>query len=303
MTDQTLRETVIRLAQPVVHSLGLLVWGVEIARAGRTLVRLFVDVPTAPQTDEHQAAPGVTAVSSAAGISDGFAPSDHSPDESSDTPAPAAPTSATIEQCEEISRHLALALEVEDSIPDAYVLEVSTPGLSRLFFSLDQMTRYVGDVVEARLHTPVASTDPAAHGASGAARLRRWKTRVLYLRPLPSALKATWRTKTILPCFFPGALCAGPPACIFSGRRKSRAKSLAKNPRAKMPLRARAARRPKKRPLQAKRRATLLPIMIIRPAEAGPKAALRGSTGGPCAVAGTSDFTPPRAAAGGTHES
>ena len=72
MTDQTLRETVIRLAQPVVHSLGLLVWGVEIARAGRTLVRLFVDVPTAPQTDEHQAAPGVTAVSSAAGISDGF---------------------------------------------------------------------------------------------------------------------------------------------------------------------------------------------------------------------------------------
>ena len=164
MTDQTLRETVIRLAQPVVHSLGLLVWGVEIARAGRTLVRLFVDVPTAPQADEHQAAPGVSVVSSAAGISDGFAPSDHSPDESSDTPAPAAPTSATIEQCEEISRHLALALEVEDSIPDAYVLEVSTPGLSRLFFSLDQMTRYVGDVVEARLHTPVASTDPAAHG-------------------------------------------------------------------------------------------------------------------------------------------
>ena len=53
---------------------------------------------------------------------------------------------------------------MEDLIEQAYVLEVSTPGLSRLFFSLDQMTRYVGDVVEARLHTPVASTDPAAHG-------------------------------------------------------------------------------------------------------------------------------------------
>ena len=73
MTDQALRETVIRLAQPVVHSLGLLVWGVEIARAGRTLVRLFVDVPTAPQADEHQAAPGGAAVLSAAGVSDGFA--------------------------------------------------------------------------------------------------------------------------------------------------------------------------------------------------------------------------------------
>lgn len=79
-------------------------------------------------------------------------------------------------QCEEISRHVALALEVEDTIPEAYVLEVSTPGLTRLFFSLDQMRHYLGDVVEARLLRAVAINEltqgqirRAAPAASGAA--------------------------------------------------------------------------------------------------------------------------------------
>lgn len=166
MTDQALRETVIRLAQPVIHSLGLIVWGVEIARAGRTLVRLFVDVPTAPQNEKSGAALEGAIFSAIAETDNDSAESDHPQGEPSDASTPAAPTSATIEQCKEISRHLALALEVEDSIADAYVLEVSTPGLSRLFFSLEQMVPYVGDVVEARLLTPVASTDPAAHGES-----------------------------------------------------------------------------------------------------------------------------------------
>ncbi|MEG6594048.1 ribosome maturation factor RimP, partial [Desulfovibrio sp. 1188_IL3213] len=155
MTDNALRETIIRLAQPVVHALGLVIWGVETARAGRTIVRLFVDAPLLPQQpgtpqEAEESPSSVTAPVTA-----------HAPQESPDAEATAAPASATIEQCEEISRHLALALEVEDSIADAYVLEVSTPGLSRLFFSLEQMVPYVGDVVEARLHTPVASTDPS----------------------------------------------------------------------------------------------------------------------------------------------
>ena len=42
-----------------------------------------------------------------------------------------APLSASIDQCEEISRHVGLTLEVEDVIPTAYVLEVSSPGRLR----------------------------------------------------------------------------------------------------------------------------------------------------------------------------
>ena len=108
----TIQTTVIRLIEPVVESLNLAVWGVEVTQSHRPVIRLFVEG------------------------SDG--------------------TSATIDQCEEISRHLSLALDVEEglglSLPDAYVLEVSTPGLSRLFFNLSQMISYVGDFVEVRLH-------------------------------------------------------------------------------------------------------------------------------------------------------
>lgn len=151
MSENALKETVIRLAEPVVRSLGLVIWGVEVVQAGRMAVRLFVDVPSgAPESP--QAADG----------------------EKNE-----APSSASIGQCEEISRHLGLALEVEDAVPSAYVLEVSTPGLTRLFFSLDQMRPYLGDMVEARLHAPVApeaAVGPADCG--GGAPRRLWRGRL-----------------------------------------------------------------------------------------------------------------------------
>ena len=37
----------------------------------------------------------------------------------------------TIEDCEKVSRALSDALDLEDFIPDAYILEVSSPGLGR----------------------------------------------------------------------------------------------------------------------------------------------------------------------------
>ena len=143
MTDDALKEIIARLAEPVATSLGLVIWGVEIVRAGRTVVRLFVDVPFGAASDT-QTAPAT---------------------ENDDADAPAlVALSATLDQCEEISRHIGLALEVEDTIPEAYVLEVSTPGLTRLFFSLDQMRHYLGDVVEARLLRAVAINEDAPEG-------------------------------------------------------------------------------------------------------------------------------------------
>lgn len=150
MSENALKETVIRLAEPVVRSLGLVIWGVEVVQAGRMVVRLFVDVPFgAPES--LQAADGEENEANA-------------------------PSSASIGQCEEISRHLGLALEVEDAVPSAYVLEVSTPGLTRLFFSLDQMRPYLGDMVEARLHVPVAPETAAGPADCGGAAPRRlWR--------------------------------------------------------------------------------------------------------------------------------
>ena len=61
----------------------------------------------------------------------------------------------TIEQCAVLSRQLGLALDVEDVIPSAYTLEVSSPGLNRPFFSPEQLTAHVGGMLEVTLHEPL----------------------------------------------------------------------------------------------------------------------------------------------------
>lgn len=149
MSENSLKETVTRLAAPLAQAQGLEIWGVEIAQAGRTTVRVFVDLPP----EVKQARAGLPAGSDpAAGLED-----------SAD---PLAARSATIDQCEEISRQLGLALEVEDLIEQAYVLEVSTPGFNRLFFSPGQMRAYLGDMVELRMVAAFAPENaPAARRA------------------------------------------------------------------------------------------------------------------------------------------
>ncbi len=61
----------------------------------------------------------------------------------------------TIDQCAELSRLLGLSLEVEDCVPGAYVLEVSSPGLERVFFTAEQLAGAVGKVIEVTLHQPL----------------------------------------------------------------------------------------------------------------------------------------------------
>ena len=61
------------------------------------------------------------------------------------------PEGVDIEQCAELSRLLGLALEVEDVFPGPYVLEVSSPGLERTFFTEDQLAGAVGKRVDVAL--------------------------------------------------------------------------------------------------------------------------------------------------------
>lgn len=60
-----------------------------------------------------------------------------------------------IEQCAALSRLLGLSLEVEDCIPGAYVLEVSSPGLERRYFTAGQLAGAVGEYVEITLFAPL----------------------------------------------------------------------------------------------------------------------------------------------------
>jgi ribosome maturation factor RimP len=60
-----------------------------------------------------------------------------------------------VEACAKVSRHLGVALEVEDLIQGAFTLEVSSPGLERTFFSPDQLGGYLGRTIDVTLAAPV----------------------------------------------------------------------------------------------------------------------------------------------------
>lgn len=61
----------------------------------------------------------------------------------------------TVDQCAMISRQLSPALEVEETLPGAFILEVSSPGLERIFFHPEQLQDYQGQTVHARLKEPM----------------------------------------------------------------------------------------------------------------------------------------------------
>lgn len=56
-----------------------------------------------------------------------------------------------IENCEALSRELSSALEVEDPLDDAYVLEVSSPGIDRPLTDFEDFTTYEGYLAKLEL--------------------------------------------------------------------------------------------------------------------------------------------------------
>jgi ribosome maturation factor RimP len=63
-----------------------------------------------------------------------------------DRPGPAATAeeSVSVEDCANVSRELSAILDVEDIVPSAYTLEVSSPGLDRPLRSVDDFRRFTG---------------------------------------------------------------------------------------------------------------------------------------------------------------
>jgi ribosome maturation factor RimP len=65
------------------------------------------------------------------------------------------PEGIAVEDCERVSREVAAVLDVEDPIPGHYNLEVSSPGLDRPLFTLEQFERFSGEVAQISLFAPV----------------------------------------------------------------------------------------------------------------------------------------------------
>ncbi|GFM32392.1 ribosome maturation factor [Desulfovibrio subterraneus] len=108
MSGSTRHSRILAIVEPIVESMNLTLWGLELGAGPRLVVRIYVE----------------------------------------------GPEGVNIDQCADISRHTGLALEVEDIISGAYILEVSSPGLERPFFSAAQMAAYVGSPVVVVLREP-----------------------------------------------------------------------------------------------------------------------------------------------------
>jgi ribosome maturation factor RimP len=60
----------------------------------------------------------------------------------------------SVDLCAEASRHVSDLLDVEEIMPEAYTLEVSSPGMDRLLFKPGQYLAHVGEKLDVRLSYP-----------------------------------------------------------------------------------------------------------------------------------------------------
>ena len=118
--QEELYNELLRLFSPLLDSLGLRLWGLQVPASRGGTIRVYIDSPE--------------------GIS--------------------------IDRCAEVSRHLSNILDAEDPVPGSYTLEVSSPGLERPFFSLEQVLEYQGHRVNLKTRTPVEGR-------------KKWRGRVL----------------------------------------------------------------------------------------------------------------------------
>jgi ribosome maturation factor RimP len=110
-------EQIRAIAERVAASRGLEVWDIQSRReTGGHVVRVFIDRP----------GPAAT------------------PDES-----------VSIEDCEQVNREMSTILDVEDPLPFAYTLEVSSPGLDRPLRREHDYERFVGRLAKIVVSEPV----------------------------------------------------------------------------------------------------------------------------------------------------
>ena len=110
-------DTIRAIAERVAQARGLEVWDIQSRReATGHVVRVFIDRP----------GPAAT------------------PDES-----------VSVEDCEQVNRELSTILDVEDPLPFAYTLEVSSPGLDRPLRSAGDYKRFAGRLAKVVVSEPV----------------------------------------------------------------------------------------------------------------------------------------------------
>lgn len=57
----------------------------------------------------------------------------------------------TIEDCSNVSRSIEQVMDAEDFMPGAYVLEVSSPGLDRELYSVEDFSKFAGKLAKVKM--------------------------------------------------------------------------------------------------------------------------------------------------------
>ncbi|MFT6956466.1 MAG: ribosome maturation factor RimP [Halieaceae bacterium] len=60
----------------------------------------------------------------------------------------------SVDDCVAVSHQVSAVLDVEEPIAGEYTLEVSSPGMDRLLFKLEQYSSYTGEIIDLRLRSP-----------------------------------------------------------------------------------------------------------------------------------------------------
>ncbi|MEO8042426.1 MAG: ribosome maturation factor RimP [Acidobacteriota bacterium] len=66
------------------------------------------------------------------------------------------PEGVTLEDCSTVSRAIETVIDADDFIPSPYVLEVSSPGLERPLFSIEDFERFAGKKAKVKTFDAVA---------------------------------------------------------------------------------------------------------------------------------------------------
>jgi ribosome maturation factor RimP len=141
------------LTEPYVRDAGFDLIEVTFGReASGWVLRLFIDAPAGALVSAGASVP--TEASTLAGAS---VPSSTG----------GGPLTVSHDDCARVSRDVSAALDVADSIPHAYQLEVSSPGLDRPLRREGDFARFVGESVRIKLSDEGGGVDSGRRNFSG----------------------------------------------------------------------------------------------------------------------------------------
>ena len=83
----------------------------------------------------------------------------------------------TVEDCQMLSRHISVLLDVDDPIASAYNLEVSSPGVDRPLTRIDDFNRFNGELAKVTLRRMLMGVVDFKDGLQACRQTKKWASK------------------------------------------------------------------------------------------------------------------------------